>query len=69
MKFMIQLLGSMKLVGKYSVMTRVENVGAIFIPSMWISSTCMLIIMLRMELLREFLLSLLIMTATFSPKI
>ena len=57
----IQLLVSMKIVVKYPVMVRVDNIGAILwqkillqhaIPSMWISGTSMLMSMLRIELLR-----------------
>ena len=74
----IQLLESMTISIKYPVMVRVNNVGDTFmarnllpplVPSTWISGKGMLMSMLTMELLRKFLLSPLIMTATFSPKI
>ena len=59
--FVIQLLGSMKIVIEYPVTIREDNKGAIFMasnitphamPSMWISGTSILMSMLRTEFLR-----------------
>ena len=77
MIFIIQLLGSIKILVKYPVMGRVDNVDAIFMASNITTTSYTKYMDIRYKYVNEyvedglgyFLLNLLITTVTFSPKI
>ena len=75
--FIFQLLRSMKISIKLPVTVRVENVGTIFIASTITTTSCTKHVDIKYKyvnkyiqdgVVKMFLLSLLIMTATFSPR-
>ena len=76
--FVIQLLGSMKIAVEYPVMVRVDNVGAIFMASNVTTTCCTKHVDIRCKHINEYVkdkvvkivfVNLLIMTASFPPKI
>ena len=67
--FVALLLEIMQIAVKYPVMVRVNNVGAIFMASNITTTSHTKHVDIQYKYVNEFLLSLLIMTATFSPKI